>query len=78
MHQQLCGYKVEDKLYLGIREKKVEYRCSIRYYKLPCLYKTLDSMLSQLNPSYNLSNYLFRILFNIILPSPFVSFASFD
>jgi hypothetical protein len=22
MYQQLCGYKVEDKLYLGVREQK--------------------------------------------------------
>jgi hypothetical protein len=28
MHQQLWGYKVEEKLYLGVRkQKKVEYRC---------------------------------------------------
>jgi hypothetical protein len=27
MHQQLWGYKAEEKLYLGVREqKKVEYR----------------------------------------------------
>jgi hypothetical protein len=29
MHQQLQGYKVEEKIYLGVREsKKVEYHCS--------------------------------------------------
>jgi hypothetical protein len=29
MHQQLWGYKVGEKLYLGAREKKkVEYRCA--------------------------------------------------
>jgi hypothetical protein len=29
MYQQLWGYKVEEKLYLGVREeKKVEYHCS--------------------------------------------------
>jgi hypothetical protein len=29
MYQQLWGYKVEDKLYLGVREqKKVEYHSS--------------------------------------------------
>jgi hypothetical protein len=29
MHQQLWGYKVEEKLYLGVSEqKKVEYHCS--------------------------------------------------
>jgi hypothetical protein len=28
MYQQLWGYKVEEKLYLGVREqKKVEYHC---------------------------------------------------
>jgi hypothetical protein len=28
MHQQLWGYKVEEKLYVGVREqKKFEYRC---------------------------------------------------
>jgi hypothetical protein len=29
MYQQLWGYKVEEKLYLGVREqKKVEYHCT--------------------------------------------------
>jgi hypothetical protein len=34
MLQQLCGYKVEEKLYLGVREQKtVEYHCpKIRTY----------------------------------------------
>jgi hypothetical protein len=31
MYQQLWGHKVEEKLYLGVREqKKVEYHCSKR------------------------------------------------
>jgi hypothetical protein len=31
MYQQLWGYKVEEKLYVGVREqKKVKYHCSIR------------------------------------------------
>jgi hypothetical protein len=33
MYQQLWGYKVEEKLYLGVREqKKVEYHWSTRYW----------------------------------------------
>jgi hypothetical protein len=34
MHQQLWGYKVEEKLYLGVREqKKVEYHWSKSFQK---------------------------------------------
>jgi hypothetical protein len=32
MYQQLWGYKVEEKLYLGVREQKwVEYHCGREY-----------------------------------------------
>jgi hypothetical protein len=32
MHQQLWGYKVEEKLYVGVCEqKKFEYHCSRAY-----------------------------------------------
>jgi hypothetical protein len=39
MHQQLWGYKVEEKLHVGVREqKKVEYHC---YMQQPLGFKGL-------------------------------------
>jgi hypothetical protein len=36
MYQQLWGYKVEEKLYLGVRVPPVEYHCSsvVQHHKL--------------------------------------------
>jgi hypothetical protein len=31
IHQQIWGYKVEEKLYLGVRVPQVEYRCSVKF-----------------------------------------------
>jgi hypothetical protein len=54
MHQQLWGYKVEDKIYLGVRERK---RLNITYLYFSLAQQPNDSqdrqIISFLNPQNN-------------------------
>jgi hypothetical protein len=50
MHQQLWGYKVEDKLYLGVREQKRLNTAGLRHCPAVSMYnKILSYFLDQHN-----------------------------